>query len=292
MKRGALVADAVLLFITGIWGLTFVIVKDALADADPFTFLALRFTLGSLAVAAVSVRHLRDVRVWRSGAILGALLFVGYAFQTVGLTMTTPSRSAFITGLIVIFIPFTQWALTREPIGWSALLGTVVATVGLALLTKFDGGGLPLGDLLSLGCAVAYSVQIVLTGRFANGVNPVALVAVELGVTAVLSWLALPFVEVRLNPTAGLWSGVLITGLIASAFAISAQTWAQARTSAIHAGLIFTLEPAVAAVFSTLMGRERLTLREWAGGLLILSGVVVAELWGRREPAPASAAER
>ena len=279
MKAASLKADAVLLFITGIWGMTFVVVKDALALADPYSFLALRFTVGTAAVALFSFSGLRDVRVWKRGALLGVLLFVGYAFQTVGLKYSTPSRSAFITGLIVIFIPFVSWGLYRRRPAWSALLGALIAVLGLVLLTNLQvEGALPWADVLSLGCAVAYAVQIALTERLSRDVHPLALVTVELGVTALLAWCARLVTESSVTWSPDLWTGVLLTGVVASAFAIGAQTWAQARTSAVHAGLIFTLEPVFAAAFSTALGREVLTAREWFGGALILAGVVVAEL--------------
>ena len=279
MKAESLKADGVLLFITAIWGVTFIVVKDALSLADPYSFLSLRFTVGAAALVVFSFRELRDARVWKRGGVLGILLFTGYAFQTVGLKYSTPSRSAFITGLIVIFIPFVSWGFLRKRPSWTVLVGALIATAGLTQLTNLTVEfSLPWGDVLSLGCAVAYAVQIVLTGEMAREVSPLALVTAELTVTAALSWVSKAFTASNVSYTPALWGAVLVTGLIASAFAIGVQTWAQARTSAVHVGLIFTLEPVFAAAFSTALGREVLSMREWFGGGLILAGVAFGEL--------------
>lgn len=272
-------ADGALLFITAIWGATFVTVKAALEDADTLTFLALRFTVGALVAAAMARGALRSRVAWRGGAILGVLLFGGYALQTWGLELTTPSRSAFITGLTVAFVPFAQLAVFRKRPSGAALFGVAVAVVGLALLTGIEpGGGLPLGDALTLGCALVYAFQIALTGKYAQQVAPTALVTVQLLVTALLAGALAPLGPLRLHSTPQFWSAVALTGVVASAFAISLQAWAQARTTPVRASLLFSLEPVFAAALSAALGREVLSGREVAGGAVIVAGVLVGEL--------------
>ncbi len=278
-SRPTLGADLILLSITALWGLTFVTVKDALEGADPLTFLALRFGVGAVAAFALAGRRALDPAAWRAGGVLGVFLFVGYAFQTFGLVETTPSRSAFLTGLTVIFVPFVSTALTRRWPPASAFLGTALAVLGLWRMTGVSlDGPLPRGDLLTLGCSVAYAFHITLTERFASRAAPIAIVAVQLLVTATLSALAIPLGSRHFEPTPGLWAAVLLTGILASAVAISVQTWAQARTTAVRASLVFSTEPVFAAAYSAVLGRERLGVAELLGGGLILLGVVVAEL--------------
>ncbi len=277
--RGPLAGDAVLLLITAVWGCTFVTVKDALGDADPLTFLALRFSLGAAVAAALAGRRLFKPSVWRGGAVLGVLLFIGYAFQTSGLAHTSPSRSAFITGLAVVLVPFASIVLFRRAPPLPALAGAAAALLGLVQLTGVDfAGPTRLGDLLTLGCAVAYAFHIALTERYAATEHPVALVAVQLLVTAGLSALAIPFGAPRLNPTPALLAAVALTGVVASALAISLQVWAQARTSAVRAAVIFALEPVFAVALVALLGRERPGPRELAGGALIVLGVLISEV--------------
>jgi len=274
--------DAVLLLITAVWGVTFVVVKDALEGADPITFLTLRFGLGAVVAAVVARRALLNKPwPWPGALTLGTLLFVGYAFQTFGLESTTPSRSAFITGLCVILVPFVSTVLFRRRPPVLALLGAVVAVVGLGILTDFHPGGpLPLGDLLTLGCAVAYAFHISLTEKFSANTDPVALVALQLTVVAVLSALSLPFVERRLVSSTSLWVAVAVTGIVASAMAISLQTWAQSKTTAVRASVIFALEPVFAIAWGAILGHGTMEPHEWLGGALIILGVVVASASG------------
>lgn len=289
-------ADVVLLAITALWGCTFVVVKDALALADPFSFLAMRFFVGAVALTLIARGDLTDRYSVISGLKLGVLLFVGFAFQTTGLAYTTPSRSAFITGLSVVLVPFVSVALFRRMPKVFSLIGIAVAVAGLYVLTlgadRADTGApdTTLGDLLTLGCAVAYAFHITLVERYAQRSKLSAMVGVQLWVVTLLSLPPLLF-GARVRFEAPLIVGVLVTGLLASALAIVLQTWAQARTTAVRAALIFSLEPVFAAFFSVAMGREELGRPELIGGSLILLGVLVAEVGGpvfeRLRPPPA-----
>ncbi len=268
-----------LLFCTCIWGFTFVVVKDALAASDAFTFLTFRFGLGALACLLWARGRVLERRTLISGLGLGVVLFAGYAFQTFGLLDTTPSRSAFLTGLSVIGVPFVSWGLVkRPPSGWS-FAGGVIALLGLARLTGFGlEDGLTRGDWLTLACALSYALHIALTEQFSKCGASVALVAVQLSTVAALSALCLPLGTPRLQPTPAWWGAVAVTGLVASALAISIQTWAQGRTSAVRAAVIFSLEPVIAVAASVALGREHPGLAELTGGALIVGGVLVSEV--------------
>ncbi|RKG81861.1 DMT family transporter [Corallococcus terminator] len=296
-------ADGALVLLCLFWGATFVVVKDALAFADPFTFLTLRFSVGAAVMVALAGRRMFAPGVLGKGALLSVLLFLSFALQTVGLKDTTPSRAAFLTGLNVLFVPLFSVVLLKRLPRVSTLVGVVMAAVGLYALTMQAEGpvrpghlwGLYLGDWLSIGCAATYAGHILLTERFASRDGVLGLVAVQLLGVALLSALCLPFVERRLEPTPALIGAVLVCGVLASAVAIGVQTWGQARTTAVRAAVIFALEPVFASVASVVMGREVLGPREWFGGALILLGVLISELgpgawegWRARGRPPAS----
>jgi drug/metabolite transporter (DMT)-like permease len=194
-------ADGALALITIFWGVTFVVVKDALGYGDPFSFLTLRFTVGAVVLSALAGRQVLNPVNLRRGSVLAAFLFVGFALQTVGLTLTTPSRSAFITGMSVVFVPLLSLVLFKRVPRPTSLLGVVLAVVGLYLLTRPDvgieGSGLARGDVLMLGCAVAYAFHITLTEGFAPKEGVMGLVAVQLWGVALMSALCLPFVTRR-----------------------------------------------------------------------------------------------
>jgi drug/metabolite transporter (DMT)-like permease len=275
-------ADGALVLITAFWGTTFVVVKGALGDGDPYSFLTLRFTLGALALTAVARREMLAPQMLRRGLLLGVFLFLGFVLQTVGLVSTTPSRSAFITGLYVVFVPLLGLVLFRRMPRVTSWMGVVLAAVGLRYLTgaEVGEGGLSLGDWLTLGCAMAYALHMLLTERYAPKSGVVALVAVQLWVVAVLSAFSLLFTEVRVEWTPSFLGAVVFCGLLASAFALCVQTWAQVRTTAVRVALICSMEPVFTAVYSVGLGYETLGVREWGGGGLIVSGVLVAELGG------------
>jgi drug/metabolite transporter (DMT)-like permease len=261
------------------WGVTFVVVKGALAHGDPFSFLSLRFFIGALALTALAGRGMLVPRTLRRGLVLGVFLFLGFALQTTGLVSTTPSRSAFITGLYVVFVPVLGLALFRRVPRASSWAGVALALAGMNALTGEDmGQGMSRGDWLTLGCAVAYASHILLTERYAREEGVVALVAVQLWGVTVLSTLCLPFFGARVRWEPSFVAAVAFCGLLASAAAICVQTWAQARTTAVRVALITSLEPVFAAVYSVALGYETLGAREWVGGGLIVAGVLVAEL--------------
>ncbi|MBX7114414.1 MAG: DMT family transporter [Myxococcaceae bacterium] len=276
------IADGALLAITLLWGVTFVTVKDAMALADPVSFVAMRFALGAAVTALIARRALRSAALWRTGFFLSVFLFLGFIFQTWGLKHTTPSRSAFITGLSMVMVPFASWWLSKRRPKAVAMLGTGIAVAGLFILTNAgtDGSGLNLGDGLTVLCTFAYAMHIALTEKWGPAHAPIALVTAQLTGVALLALLCLPFVDLQVSPSRDLWLAVAITGVLATAVAISIYTWAQARTSAVKAALMFSLEPVFAALYSAGTGREVLGQREYVGGALIIAGVLVAEVGG------------
>jgi drug/metabolite transporter (DMT)-like permease len=286
------VADAALVFLTAIWGATFLFVKDAISDADPMTFLAVRFTLGAAIALGLSWRALFEPSLLRSGVVLGIFLFAGYATQTLGLGHTTPSRSAFITGLSVLLVPFVSVLLFRRAPSPPSYVGMLLALFGLAWLTGMGRGLLTreyvLGDGLTVACAVAFSVHITLTERYAQRHPATPLVAVQLLVVAALSAAFLPWLRPHWQTTRSLMVAVLYCGLAAGVGALVLQTWAQRRTTAVRAALIYALEPVWTALYAAVLHREPVGLSEVCGGGLIVLGVVTAEgggaLWRRYRP--------
>ena len=272
-------ADAVLLFVTVIWGITFVVVKGALGHADPLTFLALRFSVAAIAAVLIARRGLLDAALWRSATVLALCVGAGYQMQTWGLVWTSPSRSAFLTGLCVVLVPFLSVVLFKRRLVVPAVVGAAIAVFGLYLLTGAgSAAGTLTGDLLTVGCAVAFAFHIALTERYAARHPAFALVAAQLVLCAGMFCLVAPFGERRIEAGPGLWIAVAVTGVVATTVGIGLQTWAQARTTAVRAALIYALEPVFAVGYSTLSTGETLSSRELLGGGLIIAGVVVGEV--------------
>lgn len=292
------VATAALMGICLAWGAAFTVTKGALNDVSSLLFVALRFFVATLVLWA-ALRWQGPLRVTsstvRAGAVLGLALFGGYALQTVGLRYTTPSRSAFLTGLFIVIVPLLTALIHCRLPGISETVGVMVAFLGMSLLSGPIGSSqTALGDLLTIGCAVCYSLHILALGYYARIHNTRALAALQVGFTFLLSLLSFAWVEpVHLTPSWRLWLSVIFTGLFATALAFLVQTWAQRFLSATRTGLIFTMEPVFAALTAYLVLGERLQGLAAIGAFLILVAVAIVELRllaPRKRPTPGDAA--
>ncbi len=168
-------ADLALLLVTAIWGGTFVMVKDAVEQYPVFPFLALRFGLATLVLAAVSGRRLRSLggKGWAAGGLIGLFLFAGYALQTLGLQQgASASKAGFITGLSVVIVPILSAAVLRRQPAPEAVLGVILATVGLAALTLDGNLEVTAAELLVLGCALSFALHIVAVSFLRPNMTP------------------------------------------------------------------------------------------------------------------------
>ena len=276
-------ADLALFLLTLAWGTTFLLVKNALDGTATGVFLLLRFGLAVAAVGAVVLwrRDRPTPGLWKHGLMMGGAMLTGFAFQTLGLRHTTPSRSAFITGLCVLLVPFLARGLYGRKVPASSWMGVFLAVAGLvALYRDAITATVQLGDLLTGACSVAYAFQIVWTGEY-SARHPLALLTlVQIGTTFAGSALLLPLEPVTLASTPGLWGTVAFTGLVMTAMAFFVMNWAQRHTTAVRAALIYSLEPVTASLFSWGFGGEVLTDAMLVGGGLIVAGVLVGEVGG------------
>ena len=286
--RPSLRADAALLVVAFMWGATFPVVKGALVDASPLLYLVLRFALASLLLLpmASALRGRWGARELSGGILLGALLALGFALQTVGLASTTPSRSAFLTSLYVIFVPLLSVALTGHRPRSSSWLGALAALGGLGLMT-WQGGLLRWqpGDLLTLACALAFALHILGVGVLAGRYDFRRMFVIQILTAMVMLTLMLPLESIHFNPSLRLLLAVVATGVLATHLALYIQNRAQRRTSASRAAIIFAMEPVFAALVTAMLasGRSDLTLIQGCGGVLIVIGLVIAGLGSRGE---------
>ncbi len=278
-------ADLSLLVLTLFWGTTFQLVKDVLAVTTPGVYLAARFGTAALALGAVALarRERAGGAFGRHALLLGAFMLAGFVLQTLGLRYTTAARSGFLTGLSVLIVPFVaRFALGRAVRLWS-WAGVVLAVGGLAVLTRpFEdafAASVRLGDALTVGCAVAFALQIVFTSEWSarHPLLPLTLaqVSVTFAGTALMALLEAPFL--RSEGRLAFAGTVAFTGVFMTAVAFLVMNWAQRRTTAVRAALIFALEPVAAALFAHYYGGEPLSRADWAGGALIVLGVAVGE---------------
>ena len=283
-SRPALLAILAMIFVEMIWGATFIIVQEALRDASTLLFLALRFTLAAVALAAAFAgRYSTFPAVRRSmaaGAFAGVALFSGYFFQTAGLRYTSAPKSAFITSLAVVTVPLLAALVYRSVPGAAEGIGVVLATAGLALLTLPESGlGVGLGDLLTVVCAISFAAHIVIVGHYSANCSFQVMSLTQICTAALIAggsfwWAERP--HIRWTPR--LLIALVVTGVLATALGFAVQTWAQKHLSPTRTGLILMLEPVFAWVTSYLVAGESLSSRGMAGAFLILGGILLAEL--------------
>jgi drug/metabolite transporter (DMT)-like permease len=299
-------AHLLLLIVVFVWGSTFVLVKDALRDASPLLFNLLRMTIAFIALAIVNHRQLRQMgrRAVLSGLIVGLFLAAGYQFQTAGLARTTPAKSAFITGLVVVFVPlFTivpaiRPASTPRP-RWTTAVGALLAFSGLLFLTTPPGTSLrnlfvsigP-GDLLTLACAVAFAAHLLALAHTSHRVPISQLATLQIGVAAVIMAITLPLGgRPHLSITPRLIIALAITSLLATAAAFTVQSWSQQHIPSTHTAVLLTLEPVFACLTSFLVLHEHLGRRSLLGAALILAGIAFTELLASAAPLPSTQTE-
>ena len=280
-------AEVALVGVAAVWGLTFVMVQDAIELLPTMAFLGYRFLPAALLVALVFHRQLRALSAagWRAGLLMGLFLTAGYVFQTLGLEETTASNAGFITGMMVVFTPLLGALFLAERMSAVAWAAAGVSVLGLFLLSGAGADFGLRGDGLVLLCALAFAGHILVTSRAVREHDVGGLVVVQLAVCGAIC-LAVAAVAGDLEAPEGstVWSALIVTSLVASALGFFIQTYAQQHAPPARTALILASEPAFAGFFGWLLADERLSALSWAGAALILAAIVAVELIPRLRP--------
>jgi len=280
-------ADGILLLVAISWGCTFALVQEAIASIPIYGFLFWRFLVSFLIMLIFAYRYLSMTNrpILSAGVLLGVLNFSLYAFQTYGLKFTSSSIVAFITGLNVIFVPFIAKIIFKENVSKYAITGAILATIGLWLLTASQGMHFGLGEALTLVCAVLISFHLLYTDIFVKKYSVLLLVTIQFGVVALLAWIFGVLVDGTVMPSELNFSVVLAlvtTVLFATIFAFWAQASMQRFTTPTRTALMFSIEPVSASIFAYYYAGETLSTLQIAGGLVMIAGVIYAEIGGAK----------
>jgi drug/metabolite transporter (DMT)-like permease len=280
-------ADSLLLITTFFWGVTFVIVKEAIESVPVFVFLSQRFVLATIIMTAICLilRRPFKIGVVGRGVVMGMFLFGGYAFQTAALLYTSASNAAFLTGLNVILVPVLGTLFYGYHVNKHMIIGVILASLGLFLLSTKGGALRPNnGDLLAGICAISIAMHVIYTGKYAVDSDVYWLTAIQLGVVALLSSVFSFFMgDIILDWHPEIAWALTITALFATVFAFLVQTSMQRLTSPTHTALIFCMEPVFAAVYAYFAIGERLGTSGFFGAVLIFAGMVLSEIESRAQ---------
>jgi len=296
MKKSKYINETALLLMTLIWGATFVIVKQSLNDASTMLFIAMRFSLAGIILFFVLLFRKQKIikEAIVPGIILGVVLFLGFATQTIGLKYTSATKSGFITGSCVVMIPIFQMVIEKKTPRKGVSIGAVIVFLGILLLSsrgntlrnflKEVGANFNFGDGITLLCAVFCAIYIVLIDIIAPKHNFWILLFAQIFVVAVLSLIAallfktVSIEPLRINFTPLLIFGVLYTGILATLLTTAIQTKYQKFVSPAKAGIIYSFEPVFSAIYAFFLLNEKMSNFGLFGCALIFLGLIVSEV--------------
>jgi drug/metabolite transporter (DMT)-like permease len=274
-------AELSLLAMTSIWGGTFPIVKIAMEHVSPILLIAIRFCIATVFLLLFFRRNIFPLPAGAitKGSILSLFLFIGFVAQNIGLTITTASKSAFITGLMVLFVPLLQVIVERRAPRFGNVLGVLIVVFGLYLLTSPEGSSLNAGDALTLVCAVLFAVYIVYLDVIAHDMTALQLLFVQMISTAVFAVATTAaFEETYFTLNVHSVGSLLYLTFLATLLTTYVQTRYQKDTTPTRAVVIFSIEPVIASFLSFLILGEILGPLGILGGALIIAGVLLSEL--------------
>jgi len=276
-------ADFLLLTVAIAWGVTFLMVQEAIAKVPVYSFLFWRFFIATILMGIISYRFYNkiDKQTIFYGFVLGSLLFSAFATQTFGLSHTKSSIVAFITGLNVILVPFIAFVIFKEHVRKMVFLGSLIAVVGLYLLTMSGKLTFGIGEYLTLICAVLFALQILFTDKYSKRVNIFMLVFFQfLTVTiyALVFSLFLDDVTFNVDFNFTFLKAVIVTSVFATVYAFLIQTYMQQFTTPTKTAIIFAMEPVSAGIFGYFVGNENLTSIQILGAAFIILALLLAEI--------------
>ena len=275
-------ADIALILVTIVWGASFLLTKNAINQMQVFNFLGIRFMIAFFIGSAVFYKKMItiDKSTLKNGIFIGIVMYLAFAFQTVGLNTTTVSKAAFITGLSVILVPIIFSFYKRERIKNKIILSVTMAVIGLALLTLTDGiHGINLGDVLNLVSAFLFALYIIMVGELTHKSDSIAMANIQIAMVGILSFITSIIVE---TPTFSIsisaWTSILTLSVLCTFLAFLVQNVAQKYTSSTHTALIYSLEPVFAAIFGYIFANDVLGTSGIIGATLIVCGMLIAEI--------------
>ena len=292
-KKLNLIGLVLLLLATLAWGSSFLILKKTIEEVPGFFVISVRFLIAGGIMALIFFKRLKNNFNKKSlvhGVILGVTVALAYLVQTWGLKLTTPSHNAFMTATYCVMCPFLCWIMLKRKPKLHNVISAVLCLVGIGVISfagnAQHGKNVLLGDIITLGCAIFYSLQIVFIENFQEqGTDPIFLLVAEffcVGIILGVSWAVfeLPYSSISAvtQITAKQWLMIGYLTLACTLFAQMAQIFGQRYTTANQSAIILTMEAVFGTLFSVIFGDEKLTLLIVIGFVLVFLSMMISEL--------------
>ena len=259
---------------------TFILVKDALNDAPPFSFATLRFGLAAILTLLIVNKNIVSLTRQElvGGIVCGFLLFLGYTFQNFGLMNTTATKSAFITSISVLIVPILLLLLKIQKVQVQIWIAVLFATIGLYLLI-LPGGSINIGDIITFGCAISFALHIIAQNHYIKKrIRLLPFFCIQLASVTLISLVNAQVLELdSIIWSQRLFGAIIITGVMATFIAFLIMIWAQKILTPSETALIFATEPVAATLFATIISCEILGFWGWIGGGLICLAAVYGQ---------------
>ncbi len=280
MTKREWIADAILVLTALIWGTGFVVMKNTLDTVPPGAIIAIRYSIASVLTAIMFRKHLTGLTRGdvQRGAVVGALLSSAYIVQTIGLSLTTAGKNAFLTTVYVLLVPFGCRIVFRQKLDKTNFIAAAMMLAGIGCLS-LDGesGGLNLGDLLTLCCGALFAAHIMAVDRCQERTNTYALIVLQFAFSAVFAFVYSVLFErdMPLSMNMGTVGGLLYLSVFSTTIAMSLQNIGQSMAPASHAAILLSLESVFGALASWLLLGETLTSTMLLGFAVIFGALVV-----------------
>lgn len=282
-RDGLFAAEATFVILVIIWGITFVVSRNALQVIGPFGYNTLRMGIGAVTLAMLTGSRWRqlDRRYIAPTVITGLILFASYAAQAYGQQFTTASKAGFLTGSSIIYVPLFAAVFLHQRPSPITLMGVLLAFIGMITISvegSISDLSFGRGDGWVAASGIGWAAYIIALAYYAPQVRAMLLATLHVGFAAMLSGIGWIFMEPMIIPwqAAALWMGVLTTGFLILGVGTTIQTWVTRKVPATRVALIAATEPLFAAAAGWFVG-ETITMQLFIGGVLILSGVLLSE---------------
>ncbi|MBZ4672502.1 MAG: drug/metabolite transporter [Deferribacteraceae bacterium] len=284
MNKKALeyLADLSLLFISLVWGSTFIIVKESIEKVDPSLFISYRFLIASLILSPFLIirRNKVNKESVLAGLSMGSVLFTVFYFQTFALKYITASVTGFLTGIYTLFVPILSYVFLHKKPYPTSIAAVILSTIGLYLISFQGNFTFGIGESFAIINAFGIAIHIILTDYYSKKYDTIILTSVQIIVVAFLS-IIFTFasgIDIKIQPEKDTIFALILTGFLATVVAFFIQTAMQKYTTPTKAAILFTLEPVSSAFFGYLIGKEVLAFNQYIGASIIIIAMLVSEV--------------
>lgn len=279
-RKVEVVASIVLAVVALVWGTTYAVIKDTLSVVQPFSLMMFRFGFSALILSLMYLKKFKTIKSvdLKRGIIIGIFMFLAFYFLIVSIRFTTASKFSFIVGAYVLIVPFLSWVINKTKLDRYAIVGAILATIGLAFLTMERGAVFNLWDLVAGCCSFFFAAHMIAIEKYSGDSDPILLTIIQFITTAVLfiiltgikegyDFIVLPEIKWTL--------GYLV--IISTIIPFAIQNIVQRYISSTSTALILTLQSAFGSIFAVYYLDERMTKQMIIGCLLIFIAIVFQE---------------